>query len=218
MKKHPHAYVSRSGQRAVLGCLSALSIISILQVLFFRPQPPLPVLQDSLKDIVQYRESTIVKPNNDSLDKAIRIGESQRYSLDSGGMIIFTPLSAWQLDDLDPGHVNKTLPGIKLISDKSLSIKSSLGDVGVGKIHGKISYQSCLTRSGSLGFDVGLLSNLVRHPDPGFFKKALVAVIPYPSNAYSCVLITTNQRALLDGSNTSTAFIREVNARIVWPR
>ena len=191
----------------------------MIQQLLFPIRPALPRVAVALPSSISSLDLNLapqeLKKESISFERQYLAGRSQHYLGRNGEYLILTPLSNWMLVSLDPLDISGDLnPKQQLSKAKILTVIPNKLQIATGKIGSSLAYQGCLTPNGRVGIDVKQLVT----PMPSFWQKTLNTVWPSSLYSFSCVLITTNQRLLLDGSKTSRVFLKELDKSIVWPR
>ena len=217
--KHHHPKLSDFKQRILFLSLSAVASVAVIQQLLFPIRPALPRVPVALSSSISSLDLNLVpqelKKESISFERQYLAGRSQHYLGRNGNYMILTPLSNWMLVSLDPLDISGDLnPKQQLSNAKILTIIPNKLQIATGKIGGSPAYQGCLKHNGQVAIDAQQLAA----PKPSFGEKTLNTVWPSSLYSFSCVLITTNQRSLLDGSKTSRVFLKELDKSIVWPR
>jgi hypothetical protein len=221
--KHRYLQPSRHHQRVLYLALSGFAGVAVMQQFFFPLAPALPrvpeVLPSALAALKLQPVSRVNHQQPILFERQYVSGHSQRYQASDGTFLILTPLSSWMEQTLDPIKVSLALsPSLSLSKQKILTIRPNLfqiiiGQLAVGQFGQSSAYQGCLTRQGQVAINAQHLAA----PRPGFWQKALHTLWPSSRYSTSCVLMTTNQRTLLDGSTISNDFIKGLKQSIVWP-
>ena len=227
--KRQYLQISHKQQRVFYLLLAGLAGVAVLQQFLLPLTPALPSVAVRLPSALaalglrpvsaDYHQQPIL------LERQYAVGQSQQFRAPDGSFLILTPLSSWMGRTLDPIAAAPTLsPPQSLSKPKILTIRPNQVQIAIGQLSvGQLTvsqrspspaYQGCLTRQGQVTIDAQQLAA----PRPGFWQKALHILWPTSLDASSCVLITTNDRTLLDGSNGSRSFLKDLNQGIVWPR
>lgn len=142
-------------------------------------------------------------------------GKGQHYVTSDGDHLSLTPLASWMKPSIDSLSVSKALsPAQGLSETKVLTLRRNQLQIATGKHNGFAAYQGCLMANGEVAIDRQLLAA----PKLDFWQKVQNMIWPSSLNSFSCVLITTNQGTLLDGSSLSRAFLVDLTNSIDWPR
>ena len=150
-----------------------------------------------------------------SFERQYLAGTSKRYLISGGKDLILTPLSSWMHIAIDPLDISGELsPEQQLTKAKILTIIPKQLQIAIGKLNESTAYQGCLMPDGQVAMNPQELTA----PKPSLQQKTLNTLWPSSLYSFSCVLITTNQVSLLDGSNASRAFLRDLSRSIDWPR
>ena len=217
--KPPNPKLSDFKQRILFLSLSAVASVAVIQQLLFPIRPALPRVAVDLPSSISSLDLNLapqeLKKESNSFERQYLAGRSQHYLGRNGDYLILTPLSSWMLISINPLDISGELtPKQQLLNAKILTVIPNKLQIATGKIGSSPAYQGCLTPNGQVAIDVKQLAA----PKPGFWEKTLNTVWPSSLYSFSCVLITTNQRSLLDGSNASRVFLKELDKSIVWPR
>lgn len=217
--RHQNPKLSDFKQRILFLSLSAVASVAVIRQLIFPIRPALPRVQVALPSSISSLDLKLApqEPKKESfnLERQYLAGLSQHYLGLNGDYLIVTPLSNWMLVSLDPLFISGGLTTKQqLTNPKILTVIPNKLQIATGKIGGSPAYQGCLTPNGRVGIDVRQLAD----PMPSYWEKTLNTVWPSSLYSFSCVLITTNQRSLLDGFKTSMVFLKELDNIIVWPR
>jgi hypothetical protein len=215
---------SNNCQRVLYLALAGLAGVAVLQQFLFPLTPSLPRLPEVLPPALAARKLQPVSPDHHQQpilwERQYAVGQSQQFQASDGSFLILTPLSSWMGRSLDPIKAAASLsPPLSLSTRKILTIRPNQVQIAIGHLtlsqrSPSPAYQGCLSRYGQVSIDGQHLAT----PRPGFWQKALHTLWPSTNYSAFCVLITTNQRNLLDGSPASDAFIKGLLERIVWPR
>lgn len=216
--KPPNPKLSHIKQRILYPGLSVMAGVAVIQQIFFPIRPALPRVPVALPSSISSLDLNLVpqelKKESFSLERQYLAGRSQHY-LSRNVYLILTPLTNWMLISINPLDISgDLLPKQQLSNPKILTVIPKKLQIATGKISGSPAYQGCLTPNGQVGIDVKQLAA----PMPDFWEKTLNTVWPSSLYSFSCVLITTNQRSLLDGSTTSKMFLSKLDNSIVWPQ
>ncbi|MCP9825581.1 hypothetical protein [Synechococcus sp. EJ6-Ellesmere] len=217
--KPPNPKLSHSKQKILFLSLSSVASVAVIQQLFFPIRPALPRVPVALPSSITSLDLNLapqgLKPESISFERQYLAGRSQHYLSRNGDYLILTPLSSWMLISINPLDISGELtPKQQLLNAKILTVIPNKLQIATGKIGSSPAYQGCLTPNGQVAIDAQQLAA----PKPSFGEKTLNTVWPSSLYSFSCVLITTNQRLLLDGSKTSRVFLKELDKSIVWPR
>jgi hypothetical protein len=217
--KHQYLKLSDSKQRILFLSLTAVASIAVIQQLLFPIRPALPRVAVALPSSISSLDLNLapqeLKKESIIFERQYLAGQSQHYLGRNGDYLILTPLSNWMLVSLDPLSISGSLtPKQQLSNAKILTISPNQLQIATGKIGGSPAYQGCLTPNGRVGIDVKQFAA----PKPSFWEKTLNTLWPSSLYSFSCVLITTNQRSLLDGSRASRVFLKELDNSIGWPQ
>lgn len=209
----------RRHQRFLYLFLSGLAGVAALQQLLFPIKPALPKVPDvwpaSLLGIDLHITPKGSEKSSTSFERQSLAGKSKRYLLSGGKDLILTPLSSWMHIAIDPLDLSGELsPEQQLTQAKILTLRPNQIQIATGKLKGSIAYQGCLMADGKVAMNPQQLTA----PKPSFQQKTLNTLWPSSLYSFSCVLITTNQRSLLDGSPTSRTFLSGLNRGIDWPQ
>ena len=189
---------------------------AIVQQLLYPIKPSLPIVSASLPSSVSSLDLRLVsrEPMGKSIgrERQYIAGGSYRYLSNNSDQLILTPLSSWMNVSLNPLSISSHLSGNQqLTKAKILTIIPNQLQIAIGTLGRSHAYQGCLTQHGQVMID------RLAAPKPRFLRKTLNTVWPSTLYSFSCVLITTNQRSLLDGSTTSKEFLETLGDNIVWP-
>ncbi|MCP9929797.1 hypothetical protein KBY82_03270 [Cyanobium sp. AMD-g] len=142
-------------------------------------------------------------------------GSSQRFAKASGWLLL-TPLASW--DSLDPAKLTRSMPELYLRDAKLLSLQAKPQQIAIGRIQGVISSQTCLTKSGAIAFSVNKLRDISGRRQQDFLRTLIKGRLPSsPKPSYSCLLVSTNNAFLLNGSAESKQFLKDLTAQVQWP-
>ena len=217
--KLPNPKLSHIKQRILYQGLSVMAGVAVIQQLLYPIRPALPRvpvdLPSSIATLNHHLAPEELRKESFSFERQYLASRSQHYLSRNGDYLILTPLSNWMLIAIDPLDVSGGLtPKQQLANAKILTVIPNQLQIATGKIGSAPAYQGCLTPNGQVAIDVKQLAA----PMPGFWEKTLNTVWPYSLYSFSCVLITTNQRSLLDGSIVSRTFLQDLNSSINWPQ
>ena len=206
-------------QRIIFLSLTAVASAAVIQQLFFPIRPALPRVPVTLPSSITSLDFNLapqeLKKESISFERQYLAGRSQHYLGRNGEYLILTPLSNWMLISINPLDISGDLnPKQQLSNAKILTIIPNKLQIATGKIGGSPAYQGCLMPNGQVAIDAQQLAT----PMPSFWQKTLNTVWPSSLYSFSCVLITTNHRSLLDGSKTSRVFLKELDNSIAWLR
>lgn len=182
-----------------------------------RPAPPrVPeALPPSLAGLDQSMTTEGLESRSTSFERQYSAGISKRYLISGGMYLILTPLSSWRHMTIDPLHISGELNPQQQLSNASiLTLIPNQLQIVIGKLNGSAAYQGCLTPDGQVAINPQQLTA----PKLSLQQKILNTLWPSTLYSFSCVLITTNQRSLLDGSTASRAFLKSLGSTIAWPR
>jgi len=216
--KPPNPKLSHLRQKILFLSLSAVASVAVIQQLIFPIRPALPRVAAALPPSISSLNLSLAlqesKKESFSLERQYLAGRSQHYTGRNGDYLILTPLSNWMHVSLDPLSISGSLtPKQQLSKPKILTVIPKQLQIATGKIGNSPAYQGCLTPNGQVAIDVKQLAA----PMPGFREKTLNTLWPSSLYSFSCVLITTNQRSLLNASTASRVFLKELDNSIVWP-
>ena len=217
--KLPNPKLSQLKQKILFLSLSAVASAAVIQQLFFPIRPALPRVAVALPSSISSLDLNLapqeLKKESISFERQYLAGRSQSYLSRNSDYLILTPLSNWMLISINPLDISGELPPKhQLTNPKILTIFPNKLQIATGEIGGSPAYQGCLMPNGQVAIDMKQLAA----PKPGFWEKTLNTLWPSSLYSFSCVLITTNHRSLLDGSKTSRMFLEELDKSIVWPR
>jgi len=193
--------------------------VAVIQQIFFPIRPALPRvpvdLPSSIATLDLHLAPEELKKESFSFERQYLAGRSHHYLSRNGDYLILTPLSNWMLISINPLDISgDLLPKQQLTNPKILTVIPKKLQIATGKIGGSPAYQGCLMPNGQVAIDAQQLAA----PKPSFWDKTLNTLWPSSLYSFSCVLITTNQRSLLDGSTTSRVFLKELDNSIAWLR
>lgn len=217
--KHLNPRLSHSKQKILFLSLSAVASVAVIQQLIIPIGPALPRVPVALPSSISSLDLNFAlqeqKKESISFERQYLAGRSQHYLSRNGGYLILTPLSNWMLISINPLDISGGLtPKQQLTNPKILTVIPNKLQIATGKIGSSPAYQGCLTPNGRVAIDMQQLAT----PKPSFWDKTLNTLWPSSMYSFSCVLITTNQRSLLDASNASRVFLKELDKSIAWPR
>jgi hypothetical protein len=217
--KLPNPKLSQLKQKILFLSLSAVASAAVIQQLFFPIRPALPRVAVALPSSISSLDLNLapqeLKKESISFERQYLAGRSQHYLGRNGDYLILTPLSSWMLISINPLDISGELtPKQQLLNAKILTVIPNKLQIATGKIGSSPAYQGCLTPNGQVAIDVKQLAA----PKPSFRQKTLNTLWPSSLYSFSCVLITTNKRSLLDGSTTSRVFLNELDNSISWLR
>ena len=217
--KHHHPKLSDFKQRILFLSLSAVAGVAVIQQLLFPIRPALPRVPVALPSSISSLDLNLtpqeLKKESISFERQYLAGRSQHYLSRNGDYLILIPLSSWMLISINPLDISGELtPKQQLLNAKILTVIPNKLQIATGKIGSSPAYQGCLTPNGQVAIDVKQLAA----PKPSFRQKTLNTLWPSSLYSFSCVLITTNKRSLLDGSTTSRVFLKELDNSISWLR
>jgi len=164
-------------------------------------------------------EIFIVTPHQTTtmLQRNVARGPSQRYSKGSEWLLL-TPLASWSWKDLDPAKITSRMPELHLRKPTLLSLQAKPNQFATGRIQGVISWQTCLTQKGVIAFSDKKLKDISLRRRQGFLRTLIKGRLPsYPRNSHSCLLLTTNNPSLLNGSADSQRFLKDLTTQTQWP-
>jgi hypothetical protein len=210
----------RAHQRRWLAVLCAATGLAIVQQVFFPLQlkPPLPAPPDPQRMPLAWRSAdiTIAIPQQSSTMPHVATGPTQRFSKGTEWLLL-TPLGSW-VPDLDPAKMTSSMPELHLREAKLLSLKEKPHQIAMGRFQGVITYQTCLTNNGIVAFSAEKLRDISGRKHKDFMRTLIKGRLPSsPRPAYSCLLITTNNNSLLNGSADSKRFLRDLTTNTQWP-
>lgn len=217
--KPPNPKLSDFKQRILFLSLSAVASVAVIQQLIFPIRPALPRVAVALPSLISSLDLNLapqeLKKESISFERQYLAGRSQHYLGRNGEYLILTPLSNWMLISINPLDISGDLnPKQQLSNAKILTIIPNKLQIATGKIGGSPAHQGCLMPNGQVAIDAQQLAA----PKPSFGEKTLNTVWPSSLYSFSCILITTNERSLLDSSNTSRVFLKELDNSIAWPQ
>jgi hypothetical protein len=213
------AHLNRAQQRRWLAVLCGATGLAIIQQVGFPQQPPLPAPPDPQSMPVAWRsaEHSIATAQQmpTMLQRNFATGSSQRFSKGSEWLLI-TPLASW--DSLDPAKITSSMPEVHLRKVKLLSLQAKPQQIAIGRIQGVISYQTCLTKNGVIAFSAIKLQDISGRRRQDFLRTLTKGRLPSsPRPSYSCLLVTTNNISLLNGSAESKQFLTDLTTQTQWP-
>jgi len=217
--KHESRMLPRPSQRFLYLFLSGLAGVAVMQQLLLPIGPVLPRVPEALPSSLAGID-LIITPKGSanssaSFERQYLAGTSKRYLISGGKDLILTPLSSWMHIAIDPLDISGELsPEQQLTKAKILTIIPKQLQIAIGKLNESTAYQGCLMPDGQVAMNPQELTA----PKPSLQQKTLNTLWPSSLYSFSCVLITTNQVSLLDGSNASRAFLRDLSRSIDWPR
>lgn len=219
MSKTAIIQVTHPQQRRWLAVLCAATGLAIVQQVGFPQQPPLPAPPDPQSMPIAWRSADLSVATPQQLatmpQRNVASGSSQRFSKGSKWLLL-TPLASWKA--LDPAEITSIMPELHLREAKLLSLQEKPQQIAIGRIQGVITYQTCLTKKGVVAFSVeklGVISGR-RHQD--FLRTLIKGRLPSsPRPSVSCLLVTTNNPSLLNGSAESKRFLKDLTTRTQWP-
>ena len=217
--KHHHPKLSDFKQRILFLSLSAVASAAVIQQLIFPIRPALPRVAVALPSLISSLDLNLapqeLKKESISFERQYLAGRSQHYLSRNGDYLILIPLSSWMLISINPRDISGELPPKhQLTNPKILTIFPNKLQIATGEIGGSPAYQGCLMPNGQVAIDMKQLAA----PKPGFWEKTLNTLWPSSLYSFSCVLITTNDRSLLDGSHRSRNLLVQLNQSISWKR
>ena len=216
---HQHPKLSHIQQRIIYLGLSVMAGVAVIQQIIFPIRPALPAvpvaLATSFSSLDLHLAPQELRKEAISFERQYLAGRSQHYLSRNGDYLILTPLSSWMFVSIDSLDISGSLtPKQQLSKAKFLTLIPNQLQIATGKIGGLPAYQGCLMPNGQVAMGPQELSA----PRPSLLQKSLNTLWPSSLYSFSCVLITTNQHSLLDGSKTSRVFLQELDNSIVWPR
>jgi hypothetical protein len=219
MSKTSTIQLSHVQQRHWLTVLCAATGLAIVQQIGFPQQPPLPVPPDPQSMPMAWRsaEHSIATTHQMATmqQRSVATGFSQRFSKGSGWLLL-TPLASW--NSLDPAEITSSMPELHLREVKLQSWQEKPQQIAIGRIQGVITYQTCLTKKGSIAFDAKNLANISTRRRQDFLRTLIKGRLPSsPKSSVSCLLVTTNNSTLLNGSAESKQFVKELTTHTRWP-
>jgi hypothetical protein len=216
---HQYPKLSHIKQRILFLSLSAVASVAVIQQIFFPIRPALPRVAVALPFSISSLDLNLapqeLRKESISFERQYLAGRSQHYLSRNSDYMILTPLSSWMLKSIDSLDISGGMtPKQQLTNPKIRTIIPKELEIATGEIGGSPTYQGCLKPNGQVAIDAKQLAA----PMPGFWDKILNTLWPSSLYSFSCVLITTNQRSLLDGSSTSRVFLKDLKSNIDWPR
>ncbi len=217
--KYRDLRLSKPKQRLLYLTLSCLAVFAVFRQFYSPLKPRLP---KSSVGLPAFLSELGFQPAPQAIGKAHSIfereylaGKGQYYVSSDGDHLSLIPLASWMQTSIDPLSVSKALsPPQGLSETKVLTLRRNQLQIGMGKHNGFAAYQGCLMANGEVAIDRQLLAA----PKLDFWQKVQNMIWPSSLNSFSCVLITTNQGSLLDGSSLSRAFLVDLTNSIDWPR
>jgi hypothetical protein len=151
------------------------------------------------------------------LQRNVATGSTQRFSRGTEWLLL-TPLGSWEAPDLDPAKISSSMPKLHLHEVKLLSLNEKPHQIAIGRLQGVITYQTCLTKNGIVAFSADNLQGTSGRRTEDFMRTLIKGRLPSsPRPSYSCLLITTNNNSLLNGSADSNRFLRDLTTNTQWP-
>jgi len=201
--------------------LCAATGLAIVQQVGFPQQPPLPAPPDPQSMPIAWRsaELSVATPHQlaTMLQRNVASGSSQRFSKGSEWLLL-TPLASWKSAALDPAQITSSMPQLHLREAKLRSLQEKPQEIAIGRIQGVITYQTCLTKKGVIAFSVKKLGDISGRRRQDFLRTLIKGRLPSsPRPSVSCLLVTTNNPSLLNGSAESKRFLKDLTTRTQWP-
>ena len=211
----------RAHQRRWLVVLCATTGLATVQQVVFPQQPPLPTQPDPQKMPLAWRSaetySVTLRKSSKMLQRNVATGSTQRFSRGTEWLLL-TPLGSWEAPDLDPAKISSSMPKLHLHEVKLLSLNEKPHQIAIGRLQGVITYQTCLTKNGIVAFSADNLQGTSGRRTEDFMRTLIKGRLPSsPRPSYSCLLITTNNNSLLNGSADSNRFLRDLTTNTQWP-
>ena len=151
------------------------------------------------------------------LQRDVATGFSQRFSKGSESLLL-TPLASWKSAALDPAKITSSMPELYLSRPKLLSLQEKPQQIAIGRIQGVITFQTCLTRKGLIAFSNRKLEGISDRSRQDFLRTLIKGRLPFsPKPSVSCLLITTNNPSVLNGSADSQRFLKDLAIQTQWP-
>ena len=149
------------------------------------------------------------------LQRKLATGSSQRFSK-ANEWLLLTPLASW--GSLDPAKITSSMPELHLRKAKLLSLPAKPQQIAIGRIQGVISYQTCLTKKGGIAFSAKKLQDISGRGRQDFIRTLIKGRLPSsPKPSTACLLVTTNNPTLLNGSAESKQFLNDLTTHTQWP-
>jgi hypothetical protein len=221
MSKTATAPLARAHQRRWLAVLCGASGLAIVQQVGFPQQPPLPVPPDPQSMPIAWRSAehsiSASRLMATMLQRDVATGFSQRFSKGSESLLL-TPLASWKSAALDPAKITSSMPELYLSRPKLLSLQEKPQQIAIGRIQGVITFQTCLTRKGLIAFSNRKLEGISDRSRQDFLRTLIKGRLPFsPKPSVSCLLITTNNPSVLNGSADSQRFLKDLAIQTQWP-
>lgn len=218
-ERNPNSAAFRTQQRLWLTVLCAATGLAIVQQVVFPLQPPLPVPPDPQRMPMPWRSAdiSVAIPHHLPTLPHVATGPTQCFSKGSLWLLL-TPLGSWEASALDPAKMTSNVPELHLREAKLLSLKEKPHQIAIGRFQGVITYQTCLTNYGVVAFSTDKLRYTSGRRHKNFMRTLIKGRLPsLPRLVYSCLLITTNNNSLLNGSADSKRFLRDLTTNTRWP-
>lgn len=197
--------VSRAVQRRLLLLFSGLCLGSVLWPLLRPHQPPLPNVPVIKQLPGLWDINTAALPS-----QAIEPVPTRRFHPLRGPSAALGPTSTW----VRPNGEWLRLTPISSWTRAGFSIESATQ--GIASLTNQ-PYQTCLTRTGKTG--TKHLSDLIGVTDKmlGRLQRLWHVIIPAQNRSYSCLIITTNARDVLNNSTESHQLLESIRHSVIWP-
>lgn len=221
---------SRRSQRAALLILVGAGGVASIQSLLLPPPPPLPRLSGTTLPAGGWQPRQLASP-----PAAVGVWALQRHAATGPGLafqrrgqlwLLLTPLASWSAAGFDPAVITRAIPQLHLRNARLLTFRSQEGplasyQVALGNLgdHQTVR-QSCLTAQPGLAYSNTVLRSAPAPREPRVVArlgKALRRLLPWEGQPHACVLITTNDASLLDGSPASRRLWARWASRTQWP-
>ena len=216
------AQLERAQQRFWLAALAAGVGLATLHLVIFPQTPPLPQPPASalLPPPWQVAEASHgpATQHTSFLQGNFAIGPSKRFA-HGRDWLLLTPLASWWEAGLDPAAITRSIPELHLQEAQLQTRSQAKQKIARGRIQGRTSYQTCLTRTGAFAFTAAGLSGTGGAPHLDFLRTLLRGRLPAsPRPSYSCLLVTTNSLQTLVGSAKSNPLFAAFASHTQWPR
>ena len=216
------AQLDRAQQRFWLAVLPAGVGLATLHLVVFPQSPPLPQPPASalLPPPWQAAAASIgtATQHTSLLQRNFAIGPSKRFA-NGRDWLLLTPLASWQEAALDPAAITTTIPELQLQEVQLQTQPQAKQQIARGRIQGRNSYQTCLTRTGALASTAAGLGGTSGAPHLDFLRTLLRGRLPpLPRPSFSCLLVTTNSPQTLAGGSNSNTLLAALKSHTQWPR
>lgn len=149
------------------------------------------------------------------LQRNVATGFSRRYAKGSQWLLL-TPLASW--NSLDPATITSSMPELNLRGAKLRSWQDKPQQIAIGRIQGVITYQTCLTQKGGIAFGTNQLGEISASRHQDFIRTLIKGRLPSsPKTSAFCLLVTTNNPTLLNGSAEAKQFLKDLTIHTQWP-